>query len=130
MVAIGRPQSLSTLPPVAKVAHPAPTLEWDTPLFQQAATQLEHALELADVSDMVSQRLRAPERALILTLPVRMDDGSYASFPAYRVQHSSVLGPTLLGKNFNPRASATLLQAVVLPLPAGPTRATLSPAAV
>jgi glutamate dehydrogenase (NAD(P)+) len=86
---------------VAKVAHPAPTLEWDTPLFQQAATQLEHALELAEVSDMVSQRLRAPERALILTLPVRMDDGSYASFPAYRVQHSSVLGPTKGGIRYD-----------------------------
>ena len=45
---------------MTKVAHPAPTLEWDTPLFQQAATQLEHALELAEVSDMVAQRLRAP----------------------------------------------------------------------
>src|SRR3954464_14950002 len=101
MLTTGRPQSLSTLPPVAKVAHPAPTLEWDTPLYQQAATQLEHALELAEVSDMVSQRLRAPERALILTLPVRLDDGSYASFPAYRVQHSSVLGPTKGGIRYD-----------------------------
>src|SRR6476660_8742122 len=101
MVVTGRPQSLSTLPPVAKVAHPAPTLEWDTPLFQQAATQLEHALALAEVSDMVSQRLRAPERALILSLPVLMDDGSYASFPAYRVQHSSVLGPTKGGIRYD-----------------------------
>src|SRR6478672_10563524 len=101
MVVTGRPQSLSTLPPVAKVAHPAPTLEWDTPLIQQAATQLEHALELAEVSDMVSQRLRAPERALILTLPVRMDDGRYATFPAYRVQHSSVLGPTKGGIRYD-----------------------------
>src|ERR1044071_7858769 len=101
MVSTGQPHGLSTLPPVTKVAHPAPTLEWDTPLFQQAATQLEHALELAEVSDMVAQRLRAPERALILTLPVRMDDGSYASFPAYRVQHSSVLGPTKGGVRYD-----------------------------
>src|SRR3954463_7730839 len=101
MLATGRPQSLSTLPPVAKVAHPAPTLEWDTPLFQQAATQLEHALELAEVSDMVSQRLRAPERALILSLPVQLDDGTYTSFPAYRVQHSSVLGPTKGGIRYD-----------------------------
>jgi hypothetical protein len=70
-----QPSGFSTLTPVAKVAHPAPTLEWDTPLFQQAATQLEHALELAEVPEMVANRLRAPERALILTLPVGMDDG-------------------------------------------------------
>ena len=38
---------------------------------------------------------------MILTLPVRMDDGSYASFPAYRVQHSSVLGPTKGGIRYD-----------------------------
>jgi glutamate dehydrogenase (NAD(P)+) len=86
---------------VAKAVHPATQLEWDTPLYQQALTQLEHALELADVSDMVSNRLRAPERAVILTLPVKMDDGTYASFPAYRVQHSSVLGPTKGGVRYD-----------------------------
>ena len=101
MVATGRASGFEYAPAVAKVAHPAPTLEWDTPLFQQAATQLEHALELAEVPDLVAQRLRAPERALILTLPVRMDDGTYASFPAYRVQHSSVLGPTKGGIRYD-----------------------------
>jgi glutamate dehydrogenase (NAD(P)+) len=88
-------------PAVAKVAHPAPTLEWDTPLYQQASTQLDHALDLADVPDFVATRLRHPERALILTLPVRLDDGTVASFPAYRVQHSSVLGPTKGGIRYD-----------------------------
>jgi glutamate dehydrogenase (NAD(P)+) len=86
---------------VAEVAHPAPTLEWDTPLYQQASMQLEHALELAAVPDFVSTRLRHPERALILTLPVRLDDGTYHTFPAYRVQHSSVLGPTKGGVRYD-----------------------------
>jgi glutamate dehydrogenase (NAD(P)+) len=95
------PLAWSTLPAVAKAVHPAPTLEWDTPLYRQAATQLEGALELADVPDFVASRLRAPERALILTLPIRMDDGRYESFPAYRVQHSSVLGPTKGGIRYD-----------------------------
>jgi glutamate dehydrogenase (NAD(P)+) len=86
---------------VAKAVHEPGQLEWDTPLYQQARTQLEHALELAEISDLVSTRLRHPERALILTLPVRMDDGSFASFPAYRVQHSSVLGPTKGGIRYD-----------------------------
>jgi glutamate dehydrogenase (NAD(P)+) len=90
-----------TLPAVAKVAHPAPTLEWDTPLYQQALTQLEHALELADVPDLTSTRLRHPERCVIFSLPIEMDDGSYRSFPAYRVQHSSVLGPTKGGIRYD-----------------------------
>jgi glutamate dehydrogenase (NAD(P)+) len=90
-----------TLLAVAEAVHAATTLEWDTPLYQQARTQFEHALELAAVSDLVSTRLRHPERAVILTLPVRLDDGSYASFPAYRVQHSSVLGPTKGGVRYD-----------------------------
>jgi glutamate dehydrogenase (NAD(P)+) len=86
---------------MAQVVHPAPVLEWDTPLFQQARTQLENALENADVSEMVGERLRHPERALIVSVPVKMDDGSFRSFPAYRVQHSSVLGPTKGGVRYD-----------------------------
>ncbi|HEY2327441.1 MAG TPA: Glu/Leu/Phe/Val dehydrogenase [Gaiellaceae bacterium] len=77
-------------------------LEWDTPLFAQAVTQLEHALELASIPDFVSNRLRYPERAVMLSLPVRMDDDTYRTFPAYRVQHSSVLGPTKGGIRYDP----------------------------
>jgi glutamate dehydrogenase (NAD(P)+) len=88
-------------PVVTEVAHSAPALEWDTPLFRQASTQLEQALPLARISDRVAERLRYPERAVILTLPVHMDDGGIRSFPAYRVQHSSVLGPTKGGVRFD-----------------------------
>ena len=86
---------------MTEVAHSVPALEWDTPLFRQASTQLEQALPLARVSAHVAERLRYPERAVILTLPVRMDDGSVSSFPAYRVQHSSVLGPTKGGVRYD-----------------------------
>jgi glutamate dehydrogenase (NAD(P)+) len=87
---------------VTEVARHEQSLEWDTPLFRQASTQLEQAVPLARISDHVAERLRYPERAVILTLPVRMDDGGVRSFPAYRVQHSSVLGPTKGGVRFDP----------------------------
>jgi glutamate dehydrogenase (NAD(P)+) len=86
---------------VAKVLQPAPPLEWDTPLFQQARTQLEHAIAQASVPEHVANRLRYPERAVMVSLPVRMDDGSFRMFPAYRVQHSSVLGPTKGGIRYD-----------------------------
>jgi glutamate dehydrogenase (NAD(P)+) len=86
---------------VVEVAHGAGTLEWDTPLYGQARTQLEQALPHAGISEHVAERLRFPERAVILTLPVRMDDGRVCSFPAYRVQHSSVLGPTKGGVRYD-----------------------------
>jgi glutamate dehydrogenase (NAD(P)+) len=86
---------------VARRSPEEPALEWDTPLFHQARTQLEQALAEADIPEFVAERLRYPERAVILTLPVRMDDGSVRSFPAYRVQHSSVLGPTKGGIRYD-----------------------------
>jgi glutamate dehydrogenase (NAD(P)+) len=89
------------VPSLPVIVHQEQTLEWDTPLYRQALTQLDHALELARVPDFVANRLRSPERALILTLPVRLDDGTYVTFPAYRVQHSSVLGPTKGGIRYD-----------------------------
>ncbi len=86
---------------MANVTHAARGLEWDTPLYAQARTQLEQALPEAAIPEHVAERLRYPERAVILTLPVRMDDGKVRSFPAYRVQHSSVLGPTKGGIRYD-----------------------------
>jgi glutamate dehydrogenase (NAD(P)+) len=86
---------------VVEVEHAPPALEWETPLYRQARAQLEKALTQADVPDFVAERLRYPERAVILNLPVRMDDGTVRSFPAYRVRHSSVLGPTKGGIRYD-----------------------------
>jgi glutamate dehydrogenase (NAD(P)+) len=86
---------------VAEVLHSAPALEWDTALYRQARHQFDHAVVAAGVPEYVAERLRAPERSLILNLPVRMDDGRVRSFPAYRVQHSSVLGPTKGGVRYD-----------------------------
>jgi glutamate dehydrogenase (NAD(P)+) len=84
---------------------PEPTIEWDTPLFRQALTQFEQALPYADVADEVAERLRYPERSLVSSVPVRRDDGRLSVFPGYRVQHSSVLGPTKGGVRYDENVS-------------------------
>jgi glutamate dehydrogenase (NAD(P)+) len=76
-------------------------LEWDKPLYRMALGQFEQALEHADVPDFVAERLRFPERSTIVGVPVRRDDGSFNIFPAYRVQHSTVLGPTKGGIRYD-----------------------------
>src|SRR3954471_13480598 len=80
-------------------------LEWETPLFRQALTQLDEALEVADVPAEVAERLRFPERSLIVGVRARVEDGSWGVFPGYRVQHSSVLGPTKGGIRYDPEVS-------------------------
>jgi glutamate dehydrogenase (NAD(P)+) len=76
-------------------------LEWDTPLFRTALAQFEQALPSADVSPHTAERLRFPERALMVSVPVRLDDDGFGVFAAYRVQHSSVLGPTKGGVRYD-----------------------------
>jgi glutamate dehydrogenase (NAD(P)+) len=76
-------------------------VEWDTPLYRMALGQFEQALEHADVPESVSERLRVPERSTIVGVPVRRDDGSWKVFPGYRVQHSTVLGPTKGGLRYD-----------------------------
>jgi glutamate dehydrogenase (NAD(P)+) len=92
---------------VASVEAPSPEhgLEWDTPLFLMARAQLEQALPHADVSPMVAERLSFPERAVIVSVPLRRDDGRMEIFPGYRVQHSTVLGPTKGGIRYDPDVS-------------------------
>src|SRR5437868_12862761 len=80
-------------------------LEWDTPLFLMARAQFEQALPHADVSPMVAERLSFPERALIMSVPLRRDNGTWEVFAGYRVQHSTVLGPTKGGVRFDPEVS-------------------------
>jgi glutamate dehydrogenase (NAD(P)+) len=80
-------------------------LEWDTPLFLMARAQFEQALPYADVSQMVAERLSFPERAVIVAVPLRRDDGTIQVFAGYRVQHSTVLGPTKGGIRYDPEVS-------------------------
>jgi glutamate dehydrogenase (NAD(P)+) len=85
--------------------HAEPVLEWDTQLFRMARAQYEQALPYADISDQVAERLGFPERAVIVSVPLRRDDGSMEIFPGYRVQHSTVLGPTKGGMRYDPDVS-------------------------
>ena len=80
-------------------------LEWDTPLFRTAVAQFELARPYADISDAVAERLRYPERAIMLSVPVKLDDGRRVVFAGYRVQHSSVLGPTKGGIRYDPEVT-------------------------
>jgi glutamate dehydrogenase (NAD(P)+) len=89
---------------VAKVEElpaQASQLEWDTPLFRMALAQFEQAVPHAEIDESIAARLRSPERAVMVAVPIRRDAGHVEVFPAYRVQHSSVLGPTKGGIRYD-----------------------------
>jgi glutamate dehydrogenase (NAD(P)+) len=87
-------------------------LEWETPLFRTALAQYEQALPHANVEELVAERLRYPERALVVSVPVKLDSGRWTVFPGYRVQHSTVLGPTKGGVRYD--AEVTLGECAAL----------------
>lgn len=75
---------------------------YESPVFQIANSQYERACEWLDVPADARERTRLPKRALVVQVPVRMDDGATRSFEGYRVQHHLALGPTKGGVRFHP----------------------------
>ncbi len=60
---------------------------------EMALAQLNLAADRIGLDPNVRARLVRPDRALIVSVPTRMDDGSVHVFTGYRVQHNDALGP-------------------------------------
>lgn len=78
------------------------TAEWDSPLFIQVQAQFETAAKKLCLDENIFYRLRVPDKALIVSVPFRNDDGSIRVVPGYRVQHNDVLGPYKGGVRYHP----------------------------
>ncbi|WP_373046116.1 Glu/Leu/Phe/Val family dehydrogenase [Vulgatibacter sp.] len=68
-------------------------MEWDDPMYRSTVALFERTAESMDLDPNIRRRLRYPDRAIITTFPVRMDDGRVESFHGYRVQHNNTRGP-------------------------------------
>src|SRR2546428_11291450 len=79
--------------------------ELDPPTFRLAVAQFEEAAERLRLDHNLRERLKIPQRALIVSVPVRMDDGSVKVFVGYRVQHDTALGPSKGGVRFHPEVN-------------------------
>ena len=73
----------------------------DSPMFRTALAQLDRVAAKLNLEADVHERLRLPRRALVVSIPVRMDDGNTQVFLGYRVHHSTVLGPTKGGLRYD-----------------------------
>jgi glutamate dehydrogenase (NAD(P)+) len=78
------------------------TAEWDNPLFMQVQAQFEEAAAKLSLDTNILYRLRVPDKALIVSVPFRNDDGSIRVVPGYRVQHNDTLGPYKGGIRYHP----------------------------
>src|SRR5881394_2013337 len=77
----------------------------DDDVFAMAREQFRVIADYLQIDVNNRDRLMYPKRAIAVTLPVHMDDGSTKTFQGYRVQHHLTLGPTKGGTRFAPSLS-------------------------
>lgn len=73
-----------------------------SPAFVMACRQFDTAADLLGLDEGSRNRVKRPKRAIIVHVPVRMDDGRVEMFTGYRVQHNLALGPAKGGLRFHP----------------------------
>src|SRR5688572_12564534 len=91
----GDDKPIRTARPASANGHahsPIPLFE-SSPTFQMAVRQLQSVAGHIDLDPGVLARLRQPKRALVVSVPIRMDAGHTESFIGFRVQHSLTSGP-------------------------------------
>ena len=61
--------------------------------FQNAMSQLDKVSKIKNFSDEFIARLRQPDRDIRISIPIKMDNGSFKIFEGYRVEYNNALGP-------------------------------------
>jgi glutamate dehydrogenase (NAD(P)+) len=79
--------------------------EMDNHTFRLAVAQFDRAAGLMDLDPNLRQRLKLPDRSLVVSVPVRMDDGRVEVFTGYRVIHDSSRGPSKGGIRYHPEVN-------------------------
>ena len=82
--------------------------------WENALSDLDEVAGLLGVSDDILVILKNPKRSLIVSLPVRMDDGSIRVFEGYRVQHSLDRGPAKGGLRYHPNVTLDEMKALAM----------------
>ncbi len=70
--------------------------------WQMVLAQIDKAEKHLKCDPNLIEKLKYPERSLLVSVPVRMDDDRIKVFKGYRVQHSTVRGPAKGGIRFHP----------------------------
>jgi len=83
-------------------------------VFNSALDSLNKAGKLAGIDPNVMNLLSRPKRIIDFSIPLKMDDGSFRLFEAYRVHYNDALGPTRDGTRFVPNLHIDEVKALAL----------------
>ncbi len=70
------------------------------------------AADLMELEPSVRAILSEPKNEIIVSFPVRMDDGRFELFRGFRIQHNNILGPYKGGIRYHPSVSRTEVRAL------------------
>lgn len=82
--------------------------------YEMAVKQLEEVASFIKLKPSVLEYLKHPKREFIVSIPVKMDDGSVKIFTGYRVQHNFALGPTKGGFRYHPNVTLDEVRALAM----------------
>src|SRR3984957_4259625 len=80
-------------------------VECETEHFLMAQKQLDEIAAEMGLDPELHERLRYPKRSLIVSVPVRLDNGKVHTFTGYRIHHDVSLGPAKGGLRFHPEVN-------------------------
>src|SRR6185437_7067676 len=72
------------------------------PVFEMARQQFQVIADHVGIPEDERDRLLYPKRAIAVSCPIHMDNGTTAVFQGFRVQHHLTMGPTKGGTRFSP----------------------------
>jgi len=82
--------------------------------FEMAQAQFDRVAELLKLDEATRDLLRTNQREYHMSIPVRMDDGSYKVFRGFRVQHNDARGPAKGGIRFHPMETIDTVRALAM----------------
>lgn len=71
-------------------------------VFEVAQVQLEKAAAKMNLDPNILAQLKEPERVLMVSIPVKMDDGTVKVFTGFRAQYNTARGPAKGGVRYHP----------------------------
>ena len=91
-----------------------PSTERDGSILQTERVFFDDVAARLGLDHGLREILRRPERSLLVSVPIRRDDGSISVFDGYRVHHSIARGPAKGGIRYDPRTTLETAQAFAM----------------
>jgi len=77
-------------------------------------SQFDEAADVLGVDEGLREFLKTPKRIVMVSVPVKMDDGSVKVFIGYRVQHNNARGPYKGGIRYHPKVELDEITALAI----------------